>query len=126
MFFTEHLFCCLVALLKVDFGNLKTILDSHEVVVGSSPEVLLPVACQLGGFVCVFTCVPLHMCGGQRTTLGVSVLISILFGAGSLLHLMPHYTRLARQKASRYSPFPVPRLAPRALGLQMCAIEPSL
>lgn len=49
-FLTEHLFCCLVALLKVGFGNLKTILDLHEVVVRSSLEVLLPVACQLGGW----------------------------------------------------------------------------
>lgn len=66
---------------------------------------------------CVFTCVPLHMCGGRRTTLGVSVLISTLSEAGSLHHLMLHFTSLARQKASRYSPFPASRIAPRALGL---------
>jgi len=41
------LFCCLVAFLKVDFGNLKTVLDSLEKVVRSSPEVLLSAIYQL-------------------------------------------------------------------------------
>lgn len=85
------MFFCLVALLKMDLGNLNMILDSHEVVARSSPEVLLLATYQLAGFlnrifVLLVVCVFIHLCAtaymrdSEESSGGVGT-DSTLFGA---------------------------------------------